>query len=258
MKYIFEDNRLDLISKFFMSAYSEDTASKFIYANGNSQLINVSENALKDGSTAVVYIDTIPGNKDIYRIYRELSVISRRNNYRLIVLPIVCSEYYLIKSLLNTQVIMSTKGIKQCINKEEHWKSNIIETVKDREYAKNFEKVCKLILMKNFKDCALHCGKTTCARYGKYYLEDCICNMGDSCCNTESQISKVTRFLAEYPCVPINSHVERHKLLSVDELWNIHRELVREYNQNVTSIVNNNKNNINFQQNKYKTIREIH
>lgn len=119
MIFIFEDNKDDIISEFYRRAYNNNISNKFIYSNGNSFIPDISTNLLKNtNDSIVVFIDMIPGNKSIIEIYKKLHNISKANNFRLIVLPIICAEYYLIKSLYKSQVLKNTEGIDICINRE--------------------------------------------------------------------------------------------------------------------------------------------
>ncbi len=97
MIVIFEDKMDDLLSNLFRSAYSN---CSFIYSNGNGNLETLVRHYLDSSDEFImVYLDTIPDNKDTINIYKTLARISRRNNFRVIVMPIVCAEYYFISSL---------------------------------------------------------------------------------------------------------------------------------------------------------------
>lgn len=130
MYYIFEDKQDDVTSKLFRQAYKNDSTDKyFIYTDGNGMLISTAEEKLADGiSTVAVFLDLIPGNESCVRIYKGLRNLARMkaNKNRLFVFPILCSEYYIILSLIeyNTDI-----GI--ALNKGDYTKSQI--------YAESFD-----------------------------------------------------------------------------------------------------------------------
>lgn len=255
MKFIFEDDERDIISEFFMQAYPKSVSDEFIYAQGNANIKDKADIQLKNTSdTVIAFLDMPPGNREVVKIYSELAKLSKDNQYRFIVLPIICAEYYLIKSLHNTIAMKSSAGVALCINKDIYFNSPIIQTQQDKQFCKNFEKYCKLILMKNTKDCANHSGKTINAYYGVYYKEDCICAYKDVDCNQcKSKINKSIEYISKYPCVPSGSFGNSPISLSVKDVWDIHRNLVNEYNQTSTYYAMRDTAN----QNKYKQIRPI-
>lgn len=253
MIYIFEDNAEDIQSRFFVQGYPKEISKDFIYAKGNGNIYNIAENYLKTTSEYIVsYLDTIPGNKEIWTIYNKLRALSLKYNCRLIVLPLICAEYYLVKSLKDTQVLLDNTGVDICINKDIYMDSPLLKTQQDIEFCKNFEKYCKLILMKNLKECANHSGKEDNDNYGNYYLKDCICNVGEPFCKEERNCDKVQRYLRQFEYIPENSYIETVKL-TVDELWEVHRNLVTIFNEMVEYYAKND----NVTMKKYKKIRCI-
>lgn len=100
MIFVFEDNEEDIISKFFRKAYPVQFTDSFVYAKGNGNIKNIVSDLLKISTeNIVVYMDMIPGNKETAKIYKSLRDMSFKSQYRLVVLPVVCMEYYLVKSL---------------------------------------------------------------------------------------------------------------------------------------------------------------
>lgn len=256
MIFIFEDHEEDIISKFFKKAYSDNIANSFIYAKGNGNIKNIAKQTLTmTNDTVVVFFDTIPGNKETWKIYKTLRDMSIQVNYRMIVLPLVCMEYYLIKALKNSQVIIDNTGIDICINKDLYFNSPLISTADDKTMVKNFEKYCKLILIKNLKACACHSGKTTVQCYGAYYINDCLCEFKDNECCQEKLCSKLKNYLSQFDYVPENSITGNSKILSTEEVWDIHRKLVQEYNEMVNYYIHS--GNVAVDKSQYKEIRAI-
>lgn len=117
MIYIFEDHPDADISKLFKSAYNNNNINNFIYAKGNGNLVDkINYYISKTTDKIIVFMDTIPGNKDCYSIYREIRLISIKHNCRVIVLPIICSEYYMIKSIKNKDIFKDREEINRCMN----------------------------------------------------------------------------------------------------------------------------------------------
>lgn len=138
----------------FRVAYTEDVSSKFLYAQGNGGIYKIASNELSNkNNIVVVYLDTIPGNIETRRVYIRLRNLSKNNDFRLVVLPILGAEYYMIKSIKDKNVVEIPYEVNNCINKNDYFNSIIIENDKDKAYCINYERYCKLILLKAVKDC---------------------------------------------------------------------------------------------------------
>ena len=256
MIYVFEDHEEDIISKFFRKAYPDSISKAFIYAKGNAQVGKIVDNLLQTtNDIIVVYLDTIPGNKHTAKIYSELSKKSQLAQYRVIVLPVICMEYYLVKSLKDSQVMKCLTGVDICINKDLYFNSALLTTTDDKKFVKNFEKYCKLILIKNLKKCAAHSGKLTEQCYGIYYSNDCTCQFIELDCEKEELKTKIHRYLSQFDCVPTNSIIAGGKPLSMNDMWSIHRKLVQGYNDMVEFYINSGDSNVDVSQ--YKRIKVI-
>ena len=233
MIYVFEDHPNDISSIFFKSAYSSEMVSKFVYTEGNQNIYDIAVELLNATTEQIViFLDTIPGNQEIVRIYRDIRELVMRHAERIILVPIVCSEYYMIKSLVNTQVLIDRRGVDLCLELQPHFNSEIIETAADKKFCKNFEKYCKLIMIKCFMACAKH---SACAnnRYGKYYTTDCKCESHDDGCCDESQQDKVIRLLQQYPCIPSCSLVSNFNKYTFEQFKVVHRKMIEDYNRMV-------------------------
>lgn len=104
-------------------------------------------------------------------------------------------------------------------------------------FCKNFEKYCKLILIKNLKYCAKHSGKDS-KYYVAYYFNDCLCRFKnvdtDNLCEQyESKEAKSIRFIKQYPQFPAVSIAKNMDQLNISDIWSIHRKLVGEFNNMV-------------------------
>lgn len=225
MIFVFEDKKSDLLSKLFMTAYK---SCNFIYTEGNGNLVKEVTSIIKSTEERiVVFLDTIPDNKDTINIYNTLKRLSLKNDYRVIVMPIVCSEYYFICSLPSSMFV-SRLGLDICLDKK-YWKNSELVATSDKKFTKNFEKYCKLVLLKNVKDCAKH-SRSNNDLYGFYYCKDCLCNSSDLFCEDKSLLEKAISYVSKYPVYPAKNYLGDCTICSIDKLWEIHRVLVDDFN----------------------------
>lgn len=241
MKILFEDNREDILYRLLLSAYNEDVSSKFIFARGNGNIIRIVNEIMDKTSEEIcVYLDLVPGNSSALEIYIKLKRLSRKNNYRIIVMPIPCAEYYFIKALFNQKnLITRVDGIKECVDLDYYTPSSLIETTDDKKFCRNFEKYCKLVLKKCFIDCVRHSNINN-AKYGMYYTHDCKCEYNEYYCRIQSRLDKCIEVMCKYPCVPGESLIgsSNKRSLNTEEVWEIHRKLVENYNKMVEVYIN--------------------
>ena len=153
---------------------------------------------------------------------------SRKNNNRVIVLPIICAEFYILKLLSKNKMITDETKADIAFNFElydEVLQSNEVTDL-DVKFCKNFEKYCKLVTMKWVKECAKTNGTQ------EYYTESCVCNtLKDNSCESYGLIQKAIDYVSQYPCVPEGSYTNDRKNLTVEEIWDIHRQLVVMFNK---------------------------
>lgn len=240
--YIFEDKYQDLLSRLFRSGYPDAIGNSFRYADGVGNIVLYAEQALEDKGQDDIYVfmDVIADNRETARVYQKLRNLSIRNSYRIVVFPLVCSEFYFIQSIASKKHLYSSVsddikcGINICINKEWYRDSPIMQTDLDREFTKSFEKYCKLILLKEsvFLDCVRHSRgqDNQNSYYGDYYLSDCLCASPDHLCIEYKCTSKALDLLKRYPCVPSGT-LFKERVLSEEEIWDLHRNLVDVYNE---------------------------
>lgn len=236
MIYIFEDKEDDILSRLFRKSYSIEATNKFVYSNGNGMIIKTVEEYLKEIQEEIcVFLDTIPGNDSIHRIYSVLRLMSMQNNFRIVVMPIVCTEYYFIKSIADKGYLFKgSSDIGYCINRG-YYRDSKIYLEADETYkvkCNNFEKYCKLILMTCVIDCVKHSRKDN-TSYGRYYEQDCKCASSLNECIDRELNLKSYELLRQYPCVPGNSDIksENKKEINNDKMWIVHRKLVEEFNK---------------------------
>lgn len=231
MKFIFEDFENDILSLLFKQAYQPESAAKFIYADGNGNLEFEAKKALEESEDViVVYLDTIPCNKDTIEIYGKLRELSILNDYRVIVLNVVCAEYYFIKSIYSSNLFTNREGLDLCVNREFYLESALLKTKKDKNKAKTFEKFCKFILGHSLIDCARTKNRNN-DIFPSYYTKDCLCLNSIDNCTSKSLRDKAISYVRQYPCIPSDGFLGKHgKFFELKDLWDLHRNLVNDYN----------------------------
>lgn len=206
-----------------------------------------------------VFLDMMPGNRNIRTIYKRLRELSIVNNYRIVVIGIPCAEYYVIKMLYqHKELVKDSHSIEECINFVYYANASVVTTQEDRAFCKNFEKLCKLILRKCFVECAIDSAALS-ENSGKYYLNDCKCRLCTINCSDRTLYTKSFELLCEYPCVPSNSNVRdgNKRELSLDEIWDIHRESIENYNRLVDKYKAETDESIDSENNKYSKVKAI-
>lgn len=225
MRFVFEDKADDLLSKLFCSAYSSDRNREFIFSGGIGKVAGIVDSILKETKENVcVFIDAIPGNLCIIKEYRKLRKMAIDHPGRMMVMPCVCSEYYLIQ-VLNRYELVDTMGVGLCLDRQPYFSSTLITTEDDKKFCKNFEKYCKLILLKSVPDCIRHTrGNSEMGinrQYGIYYEKDC---------KYYKQLKeKAIEYVQAWPCFPKIFNTAEYGF-SVKELNAKHKELVDSYN----------------------------
>ena len=257
MIYIFEDSRKSDISKLFMESYREDSINKFIYVDGNENIVDTVERELKEVEGIVVYLDMIPGNISCYEIYQKLKTISECNNFKVVVLTIVCAEYYFIRSVYNEKVLNDNDDVRNCINKVPYIKNLFTDGDKNPLHrCKNFEKFCKAIIgSESFKGCTRPYNHTK-RKFGQYYRKSCPCEKGEKFrCKEKSLEEKSFKLLCEYKYIPLNSCINSIHL-SKPNTWEVHRKMVDEFNEFVDRYIELDKGNNFGDYRKIKYIKE--
>lgn len=233
-RYVFEDKDGSVLSEFFKKAYTDDiVANYFRFTGGNGRLVEVVGNLLCEDSKILVYMDAIPDNVETVKVYHKLRKMSMEYNYRIIVLPLVCFEYYMLKAIQSEEHLYKSSMktiVEECLSKSVDYKSSpIITTEEDRGFVKNFEKYCKLIFIKD--SIIIDCVRVSGIRSGLYYRSDCKCEQAGNIegCKNIGLKDKSIKYVTSFPCF-LEFPNSFGRKLSEDELWGLHRTLVNEYN----------------------------
>lgn len=225
MYYIFEDKEDSPIAVLLDRIYKGNV----IYSKGIGTAKTLIKKMLKSDENVEIalFMDSIPGNRSIASLYESFISVSDNFNNRLIVIPIICSEYYCLKAFGNVE----DSDINICINKESFMGT---ETYKNnKNYCKTFEKYCKLLAREKLPSCASHItNEDGNEQYMLYYSTGCTCNT----CRYEylkhSITYKAIKLASELDVIPTTklnaANVQR---LTRKDVVAIHRKLVDDYNK---------------------------
>ena len=227
---IFEDHKNDFLSRLFRSSYSEEIQQTFCYAEGNGKLYKLIERLLYEtDEQIIVYLDTMPGNKNIRTIYYKLMSLSRKNNFRVVILNISCAESLFLRSLPNN--LVKHDASLQCATEcYPYFSTNVYKA--DTKYCKTFEKFCKKVMVENTKDCIKPVSEIN-NKQNKYfdyfYSRNCLCDKAKQDCYVNTIKQKSINFLKEYPAIPFDENIEC-SILSTEKVWELHRKLIDKTN----------------------------
>lgn len=229
MKVIFEDHKNALLSRLFRECYPDSVKSNFIYAKGSGNILSEIKK-ISPNENIYIYIDSIPGNESIRKVWNYIAVEARQRG-NIIMFPIVCSEYYFLKAFGDR----SDKDINICVNKGNYFNSTAYLT--DRKECRNFEKFCKYLTRHNLKDCMSLDSRSD--LYEVFYTQDCLCKDSENACISMTLLEKSVRLIAQYECVPTGSNQSVKTNLSNSKIIDIHRDMVTEFNRFSDFLMNN-------------------
>ena len=179
-----------------------------------------------------VYLDVVPDNKNTVKEYNKIKeYLDTLRNHKVVILPIPCMEYYFLMSIHGRQVEIDNNQVKVCLSRG-WWKGHqSITTEKDKKFCTSFEKFCKLTQIKVVKECARQQGNLV-----EYFENNCdnLCSTQSITCEYETKEIKCARFLKQLPCVPAGQILSKYyniNNLTFEQLVNIHRQLVDDYNK---------------------------
>lgn len=232
MVYLFEDKYDDVLSVLFRGAYPKSIQNKFIYTCGHTNLVKVAEvEILKDD--VAVYVDMVPDNIACAGVYKDLRDLALKSKNKLLIFPIVCSEYYFISHLdSDTNLLMSKVNSDICLNKGDYRLSNLY--MNGNKPCSSFEKFCKFIIKHDVPNCIRHsaiCDNGAVnIEYANYYNLDCLCSNSVNKCGEGTLKQKSLLLLMKYDIVPSGTIPCNKTAINYAEAVNIHRKLVDEYN----------------------------
>ena len=234
MKYIFEDKESDILSVLYRRIFDE-TSDNFMYCEGVGSIrsnIKRLKSALRDSEDIHVFMDLTFDNVITCKEYIDTLKFIRDNEYKNVyVYPVFCSEYYFIQSLIELKILNIDDLLFSDADIINYRNSAIIRTEDDIRFCKNFEKYCKLILIKHVDDCMKHTKNS--ALYGVYYNNPCKCYI-TGCERDLDKISlddKSFYYVSKFPYSPLNIHAKYEGFVRKEDSLRINRNLVDRFNE---------------------------
>ena len=234
MIYIFEDNKESSISKLFLKGYS-DSITDIRFSNGSGNIeyeLRKAVRDIKENDYIAIFIDLIPDNQNTVFTYKSIIYIANKLNANIIVVPIVCAEYYFIKSIYNTKLALDNEAISRCISREPHKNDELILKKHSNKAKKSFEKYCKFIRDNATQGCVRQENIPTIMKSIKleYFNENCKNNKIDSFCEDIPLEEKAKRLLKQYPLIPSNCLINGVEKIGLEKATSIIESLLIEYN----------------------------
>lgn len=228
MIFIMEDNPLDYKSRLLSNF--DDTKAASVFVGDIGCVKRKIKERLENGSERIVAIFDLPVNNIIaYHEYGEIRRMAFRSGNRLLGIPVPCSEYFFIRSIKDRRLIVNEEWVNICRNTDVYQETSLY--VNNVGKCKSFENYCKLVLLKGFKECVgvkrKHEGECF------YFGENC----GSDVCGITHRLSeKAKSVVMEYPILLPEFGWEGHQNKTVQELYDIHRQMVDMFNDSVTKV----------------------
>ena len=198
----FEDNSSKVISNFIKSKCSVDV--DFLDGNKNRDKLI--------GTSGILFVDVVPDNFDTIDSHNMLKDYIRKNNLDIVVIPIVCIEYIILKAF-------STRSIPYIANLS-NYKDYIIKQPSSQTLStKSLEKFCKSVLH--------HAEICIRENSALFYNVDCLCTKQyyqDSRCRNVPIDSKVLLLTKMLPL-----DIENLDLYSKEDIVSIQESCIAQY-----------------------------
>ena len=245
MKYLFEDKENGRLQELFTRCYSNEAIDNILFVEGSGNLLKVaySELANNHDENLVVFVDTIYDNEETIKTYNALTIFAQmcKDNGcpRVMIMPIVCAEHYMIKSLGELGVIGTHGLIYWICSRLLDWRKYDIDgEIRRVDKVINFEHYCKAYMKYIAPDCAkLSLERTSTGSVtGKYYTSDCQCEYK---CRRRISIAleqKSASYVTQYPCFPngvIPNLLSKKTVLNFEDMIEINHSLCEALNSRI-------------------------
>ena len=221
-KLLFEDDEKVPISMLLNNCYN---GGNIFFSGGCDKLLNKALAIQNPGDKIIIYYDVAPNNVKTVKGYRDLyKTIKSKNIKDIIVVPIICIEYIVVKYLYKYKQLSipdSYKDVEKYLIKNLNW-NYYVNNCKTNTYIESsiehFYKIvlsqiqrqrCKRNSHKYSKD-----GRTIDKSYGsgKFFYENCPCNRHCNLnCKDKLQL-KAERLYMELPLAIINDNVHKENI----------------------------------------------
>lgn len=226
VKYLFEDNANADLSVLFRGCIKD--SSCLYYAQGDGKIIDKYKEIVTENDFIIVFIDVVPDNRNTRKLYFDLRrEFTREGNC--IVMPILCAEYLFLKSVINKDSLFidyseTLKCLGGCNVTESEWLCKLNQRMGFKKT--NYEKYCKNIVRFNTAYNCLKPASDDIKKSGYYYRNKCSCS---DCLEHDSLEVKSLRYIKQYRLLRLFGQ------LDFDKVFDIHKELVNEYNESASS-----------------------
>lgn len=227
--YIFEDEKDSSLSVFFRKYYTSKLPGEFLYAYGNRNFVDKINYAFSKGASEkdiAVIMNLVPDNHETSKVF-----INLRTAYKdIIIVPIICAEYCLLKSL--DEGVFSDEECKRLVLSRslDYKNCKLIAGTGSKRASKNFENFCKFVLANATRVCLK---VTTNGVLKSYYSDDCPCSYkGSSSCIKRALSNKVSSYVDKFLLHPEIPGLTRDKIKAIinSELHRYNSWVVNEEN----------------------------
>ena len=231
MYYVFEDEETQGISQLILTAYKDEARAKIKFSSGRGNLLRLAGKLIREtGDSVCAFVDLVPDGKDTVDSFRKLLCFEAENRDKFIVIPIICIEYYLIKSIANSDVSLDSEEISRCLSICNYTESRLVHN----NWTGTFEKYCKKVVDSAFKRCLRHRDKILNTKVNCYYTRcDCPCNIGyqSDGCTTISRLHKAFKLLSMLYVIPIGTVFSEDTKIPVHlhEAYSLRKKFVDEH-----------------------------
>lgn len=237
MELIFEDRRGCVLDEILKLVYSEEDYNHIHFKGTNGEAVKFACNKVEQGETVILFLDMVPGNYEIHQLYNKAKEVSKKNNYKLLIIPSLCSEYLLIKAFKDCDIFINREDVKICLEQNNYFESKLYVSDKTRKDYKTFEKFCKLVLERNTINCACSNSRVKIQDYkyiknivkNMFYTNDCLYK--DSTGKYLSAMDKALKVVNTLPVTLLNDNVTESASIDLETAWKIHKYLINELNK---------------------------
>lgn len=237
-KILFEDSEFVPVSMLLRKSYN---GKNIFFSGGCNNLLSKAVKIQNPGDIIIIYYDVAPNNSKTTKGYRNLcSTIKTKNIKDMIVIPIICIEYIVIKCLYKYNQLSipnRCKDIEKYLIKDLDW-NTYVNNNKNNKMLNNYitsslehfykyvlsqiqPQICKLnshAYLGNKID--LTSGK------GKFFYRDCPC---EYYCNTKCEDKlqlKAERLYQELPLATIKDNIDKQNIENLLGIKLVKRQLI--------------------------------
>lgn len=205
--YIFEDNKQDDIQRLICYLYRFMPAvdTYFHWVQGASNILHTIK-SIGNEDEIFVFMDLVPDNPSTAEIYMDIRRIYKKG-YNVLVFPIPCAEYFMIKALCNLNIQKTNQELLSLLNEEVYYSSSLLDTLENQRYITSFERYCKIMLKHLDSECGYKSNnedRIYDRLKGRFYRKDC--SMCDGCSMEYTLQRKAEELLHNYPCAPVGAY----------------------------------------------------